>query len=103
VSFYGQYDAETGEANEAPATEEAIPSEFEQGQEGVPFESIETGTLERDLALHQPAPLEETSEGEVVDLGLVEGLSGAPSTLDHLTRTAEDGEDAESDTIGRLE
>jgi N utilization substance protein A len=124
VSFYGQYDAETGEAgeaplsedealagenegprseDEAPATEDIVPEHFEEGQQDVPFESIETGTLERDLALHQPAPVEETPDGEVVDLGLVEGLSGAPSTLDHLTRTAEDGEGAESDTIGRIE
>jgi hypothetical protein len=45
------------------------------------FENIETGVLEHDLATHEPAPTEESAEGEVLDLGRVEGLSGAPSTL----------------------
>jgi len=45
------------------------------------FENIETGLLEHVLATHEPAPLDETAKGEVLDLGRVEGLSAAPSTL----------------------
>jgi N utilization substance protein A len=109
VSFYGQYDSESGQAGEAAVAEtgaagdDTIPEEFEDGQEGVSFETIETGALERDLAMHAPAPVEETARGATVDLGLVEGLSGAPSTLDHLTKTVESGENDESDTINRTE
>jgi N utilization substance protein A len=128
VSFYGQYDSESGDAGDSqageaeavggevetggeveasgevePVGEDTIPEELEGGEEGVPFETIETGALERDLAVHAPAPIEETAHGEVIDLGLVEGLSGAPSTLEHLTKTLESGENDESDTMSRIE
>ncbi|MBV9084336.1 MAG: hypothetical protein JOZ62_16795 [Acidobacteriaceae bacterium] len=67
------------------------------------FDNIETGVLERDLATHEPAPLEETDEGEVLDLGRVEGLSGAPSTLHNVAATGEAGDADKSDNIGDAE
>jgi len=63
------------------------------------FENIETGVLEHDLATHEAAALDDTDEGEVLDLGRVEGLSGAPSTLRDYT-FSESTEEAEiSDTM----
>ncbi len=92
-------------SEEAPASAEEIEETIDT--EGVsaepvladPFENIETGVLERDVALHQPALVEETPDGEVLDLGRVEGLSAAPSTLRQLVEDRENGEERESDTI----
>ena len=42
----------------------------------------------------------ETDHGEVLDLGKVEGLSGAPSTLRGSTHSQVEGELGDSDTIG---
>jgi hypothetical protein len=67
------------------------------------FENIETGVLERDIATHEAALLEETEEGEVLDLGRVEGLSAAPSVLRNMVVSTEDAEQAESDTIKKPE
>ena len=69
-------DSKPREARRAPAAIGSLESES-----GDPFENIETGVLEQDLATHQAALLEETEDGEILDLGRVEGLSGAPSTL----------------------
>lgn len=100
VSFYGQYESE--EAEQAPVDpdqiEAAIDASALEGEEGdfgnIPpaFENIETGVLERDIATHEGAPLEETEDGEVLDLGQVEGLSGAPSTLSSMVGSEEEAE-----------
>ena len=107
VSFYGQYD-EGGE--EVPVNPEEIenaidastpdPENGDLGETPAAFENIETGVLEHDLATHESALLEETDEGEVLDLGRVEGLSAAPSTLRRAASADEASELAESDTMG---
>ena len=74
---------DAGEAHNAPAA----------------FDNIETGVLERDLATHEKAPINETDEGEVLDLGRVEGLSAAPSTLRAMVGSAEAAGVSESDTM----
>jgi len=63
-------------------------------------EMAETGVLEHDIARHETVDVEHTKQGDVLDLGRVEGLSGAPSTLrdDVSPDTGSDTE--ESDTIG---
>ena len=115
VAFYGQYEGEEneGEGNEqAPASAEAIEETIDsesggpaaddglgEAERSEPFESIETGVLERDLARHEAALLEETDEGEVLDLGRVEGLSGSPSTLRGVVQSGETDEAPEFDTI----
>src|SRR5581483_9157204 len=78
VSFYGQYEEEEGEA--APVSAEQIEDAIDRnpGPTGIPgeeggednpgeFENIETGVLERDIATHENAQLEESEEGEVLD------------------------------------
>ncbi len=105
VSFYGQYDA--AEAEAAPADADSIEnaidaSGLETHDEGdsIPaFENIETGLLERDIATHAPAAVDETEDGEVLDLGRVEGLSAAPSTLHSVVETGQPDEDVKSDTM----
>jgi N utilization substance protein A len=107
VSFYGEYDSEQSEAapvepNEieavidASAAEPAGSGEFAESEA---FENIETGVLEHDIATHESPLLDETDEGEVLDLGRVEGLSGAPSTLRDVVRSEEPAEAPESDTM----
>jgi len=96
VAFYGQYDDEAAESEAALA---AIPLESENGD---PFANIETGVLEHDLATHQAALLEETEDGEMLDLGRVEGLSGAPSTL-RAAASPETGEPVASDTMEKID
>jgi len=102
VAFYGQYDEEaasleTEGSETAPAALASLESET-----GDPFENIETGVLEQDLATHQQALLEETEDGEILDLGRVEGLSGAPSTL-RAAATPEVGEPVASDTMEKID
>jgi N utilization substance protein A len=102
VAFYGQYDdeaaaLETEGSQTAPAGIASLESET-----GDPFENIETGVLEQDLATHQAALLEETEDGEILDLGRVEGLSGAPSTL-RAVATPEMGEPVASDTMEKID
>jgi N utilization substance protein A len=108
VSFYGQYDNE--ESEEAPVNadeiEDAIDSTGPAGEDGsegnrtpAAFDNIETGVLEHDLATHEQASVEEEDGVEVLDLGRVEGLSAAPSTLHRAAGSAEDAGTAESDTI----
>jgi N utilization substance protein A len=91
VAFYGQYDAEEAAAEAS--------SDAEESEAQGPFANIETGVLEHDFARHEEALLEHTGEGEALDLGLVEGLSGAPSSLSGLTASDELEESAESDTM----
>ena len=92
VAFYGEYDE--AEAEQVPTDEATLEDVIDrsgtpleagadEGEgEAIPaFENIQTGVLERDLATHEAAPTQETDEGEVLDLGRVEGLSGAPSAL----------------------
>ncbi len=94
MAFYGQYEGEQqAEAEEVPVSAEAVEQaideagaetesgDFAEADTPAAFENIETGVLEHDLARHEAALLEETDDGEVLDLGRVEGLSGAPSTL----------------------
>ena len=113
VSFYEYDSAQNAAAEAAPVQaeeEEAVidettaenPEESEgNGTHEMPaaFENIETGVLEHDLATHEAALLEETEEGEVLDLGRVEGLSAAPSVLRNMVQSDEDAGSAESDTI----
>jgi N utilization substance protein A len=102
VAFYGQYDEEaatleTQGSETAPAAVASLESET-----GDPFENIATGVLEQDLATHRAALLEETEDGEILDLGRVEGLSGAPSTL-RAAATPEMGEPVASDTMEKID
>jgi transcription termination/antitermination protein NusA len=110
VSFYGEYDSEESEI--APADAETVetvldaealehpePGEFAESEPPPAFENIETGILEHDLARHEAALLEETNDGEVLDLGRVEGLSGAPSTLRDVTTSDDVVSSGASDTM----
>ena len=105
VSFYGQYDA--AEAESAPADADSVESAIDSsgmethddGDVLPAFENIETGVLERDIATHESAVVDDTDEGEVLDLGRVEGLSAAPSTLRNVVETGEPDEDVKSDTM----
>jgi N utilization substance protein A len=112
VAFYGQY--ENVQAEEAPVDAQAIEAAIDHevttadahdAETHEPFKNLETGVLEHDLAKHEAALLEETDEGEVLDLGKVEGLSAAPSTLRGFvhSRTGAALETAESDTIVKID
>ena len=111
VAFYGQYDSH--ETEEAPVDPAAIESAIDgeaavdalDGEHHEPFKNIETGVLEHDLAKHEQVLLEETDEGEVLDLGKVEGLSAAPSVLRGLTQSRAAGtpETVESDTMSKID
>jgi len=122
VSFYGQYDAEDGESegaqpesSEAGAFEEAPsdPEGVESVIDGEPgtatgssentdaFENIRTGVLESDLARNEAAHTEHSAKGEVLDLGRVEGLSSAPSTLHEMGGSGDAEDFDESDRIGK--
>ena len=106
VAFYSQYDAAQNE--EAPADAEAIEAAIDHdgdGHHAAAFQNLETGVLEHDLAKHEQVLLEETKEGEVLDLGKVEGLSGAPSQLRGLAHSGAVGtpDQAESDTISKID
>jgi N utilization substance protein A len=107
VSFYGQY--ENAEDEAAPVDAESIEtaidastidtSESGEDETSPGFENIETGVLEHDLARHEAAPLDESAEGEILDLGRVEGLSAAPSTLREVAASGGIAETEESGTI----
>lgn len=84
MAYYGQYDQQ--EADVAETNLDALPEEPVQTAES--FDEVETssentpaGLLEADFATHQPAEVLEEAGEEVVDLGRVEGLSAAPSSL----------------------
>jgi transcription termination/antitermination protein NusA len=105
VSFYGQYDAELGEL--APVEPEEIEAVIDSnpGSAEIPpaFENIETGVLEHDIATHDPARVDETDEGEILDLGNVEGLSGAPSSMREMVGSGGPEEGNLSDTMEKPE
>jgi transcription termination/antitermination protein NusA len=116
VAYYGEYDevAEGGgdageqqpESDEAPASAESVEDVIDATQDETgtdPFENVETGVLEHDIARHEEAPVEEAGEEEVLDLGRVEGLSGAPSSLRNFVQTGGEGEADESDTMKNAE
>ena len=110
VAYYSQYDAAQagGGSEEAPADAEGIEAAIDrEGSDGhhADFQNLETGVLEHDLAKHEQVPLEETKEGEVLDLGKVEGLSAAPSQLRGLAHSRGVGapDTAESDTISKID
>jgi len=108
VSFYGQYEAQGDE--EAPVSDEAIEGVIDEtsGNElesSVPedntdaFGTLETGVLEGDMARHETVDVEHTGDGDTLDLGRVEGLSGAPSTLRGDVSSDTGADEEESDTI----
>ena len=112
VAFYSQYDA--AQSEEAPADPAAIEAAIDReatSADGLdpdhhqPFKNLETGVLEHDLAKHEQALLEETDEGEVLDLGKVEGLSAAPSQLRGLAHSHTVGtpDIVESDTMSKID
>jgi len=115
VAFYGQYEDEQAVADEEapvdpPAIEAAIDhatvsADGTDADSHEPFKNLETGVLEHDLAKHEAVLLEETDEGEVLDLGRVEGLSAAPSTLRGFVHSSSNEalESVESDTIGKID
>ena len=89
MAFYGEYDGPQEEPESGEASEQAHRgrSGYRAGDDQEPppaaddaFENLETGVLEHDLATHESALLKKTGEAEILDLGLVEGLSGAPSS-----------------------
>jgi hypothetical protein len=88
---------------DAAASEDDEIADSGDNESPAAFENIETGVLEEDLARHQAALLADTEEGEALDLGRVEGLSAAPSTLRHLVESGESGEPVESDTMKNAE
>jgi N utilization substance protein A len=107
VSFYGQYDA--AQAESVPADEQSLETALDasgtetsgitdlgEGETIPAFENIVTGVLEHDLATHEGAGTEDTDGVEVLDLGRVEGLSAAPSSLHGVGGT---GGTDQSDTI----
>ncbi|MBV8552077.1 MAG: transcription termination/antitermination protein NusA [Acidobacteriaceae bacterium] len=108
VAFYNQYDTEQNalapvDADEIEAVIDEIP-EGESQEEPPAFDNIETGVLERDMATHEPALVEEDEEGdEVLDLGRVEGLSAAPSTLRNFVESEDIPEGDQSDTIKKTD
>ena len=125
VSFYSQYDSEEGEAeqiNNEPNETEAAPAdaasveavidttapgadekESESGanENPEPFENIETGVLQHDLATREEEPTVDFEGNQVLDLGRVEGLSAAPSTLRGTENNEEMAENTESGTMGK--
>lgn len=116
VSFYGQYQENepseevvpstaegVEDAIDATAAEDSSARDFAEADAPAAFENIETGVLELDLATHEAALLEETDEGEVLDLGRVEGLSAAPSTLRTTAESEEAAQTDESDTMKKTE
>ena len=66
----------------APPEPERVAAAQGAGEESS-SEEVETGLLEHDTARHEAAPVEQGPGGASLDLGRVEGLSAAPSTLSH--------------------
>jgi N utilization substance protein A len=109
VSFYGQYEPEAeeevalapenGDGVIDEGSENELESSVPEDNENAP-ETLETGVLEHDIARHETVEVEHTKQGDVLDLGRVEGLSGAPSTLSGDVSPDAESRDEESDTIG---
>ena len=112
MSFYGQFEQQVEEEAGAVEVEAAAEVEAEAAmvaEGGAPAavsenddsssEEVATGVLERDMARHEVAAVEDGPSGKVLDLGNVEGLSAAPSTLDHQPGPDEIAEKHESGTM----
>jgi hypothetical protein len=114
MSFYGQFDqeaaveaevqpeaqAEAAADAEADAAMEAQVGAQAEGEESESSsEEVATGVLERDMARHEAPAVETGPGGKVLDLGHVEGLSAAASTLDHQAWPDEIVEKHESGTM----
>jgi N utilization substance protein A len=105
VAYYSQYDAQESQSEEVPVDAASIEAAIDHEATGghhADFKNLETGVLEHDLAKHEQVLLEETKEGEVLDLGKVEGLSAAPSQLRGLA-TIGTPDPAESDTMSKID
>ena len=108
VSFYGQFEPEA-EEELSPSGEESESmidgSPENELESSVPedntdaFGTLETGVLEGDMARHETVDVEHTGDGDTLDLGRVEGLSGAPSTLRGDVSSDTGADEEESDTI----
>jgi transcription termination/antitermination protein NusA len=100
VAFYGEYD----EGEPEPVVEEVIEGQPESaGQPDLASGDVPTGVLEHDLARHEAAPVADDSGAETLDLGSVEGLSAAPSTLSYQPDPEQIVEKHESATIESAE
>jgi N utilization substance protein A len=98
MAFYGQYD-QVEAAETVAAVVEVVPGAVEAVPEEVASEELATGVLEHDTARHEAAHVVATDSGETLDLGTIEGLSAAPSTLTHQSGPEEIVEKHESGTI----
>jgi N utilization substance protein A len=117
VAYYGQYDDEQAAAANAPQEaskeaapksgnapvtaeqiEETIDSEAPGEKSGAAFENVETGVLEHDHARGEAAEIQNADGSIVLDLGRVEGLSGAPSALRGFAESEPSEEDGENPT-----
>jgi len=92
-------DSESLDAVLDAAAAESPGDDFADADTPAAFENIETGVLEHDLARHESALLDQGEDGDVLDLGRVEGLSGAPSTLRSVADSSETEDPETSDTI----
>jgi N utilization substance protein A len=112
MSFYGQFEQQPDEEAAAVEVEAAqeVEAEAAMVSEGGAAEAVSengdssseevaTGLLEHDMARHEAAVVEDGPAGEVLDLGNVEGLSAAPSTLGHQPGPDEIAEKHESGTM----
>jgi transcription termination/antitermination protein NusA len=111
VAFYGEYD----EGETEPLMEEPLEAQPESagqatsaqpesaGQPDLASGDVATGVLEHDLARHEAAPVAEDSGAETLDLGRVEGLSAAPSSLSYQPDPEQIVEKHESATIESAE
>jgi N utilization substance protein A len=109
VGYYGQYDEQQAAGTDTSAEDEKAPVTVDQIEEAIDaegtdpegnkssaaFENVETGILERDHARHEGAETETANGTVVLDLGRVEGLSGAPSALRGVTTAESSGESSE--------
>jgi hypothetical protein len=111
MSFYGQFEQQPDEeaapveveaakveAGAAMVSEGGAPAAVSENGDSS-SEEVATGLLEHDMARHEAAVVEDGPAGEVLDLGNVEGLSAAPSTLDHQPGPDEIAEKHESGTM----
>lgn len=100
VAYYGEYDeGEPQSQVEASGQVEAS----EEVQPELTSADVATGVLERDLARHEVEPVAGDGDAEVLDLGRVEGLSAAPSSLTFQPGPEQIAEKRESATIESTE
>jgi N utilization substance protein A len=97
MSYYGQYDEQDVPVDGDYAVEaEAAGEHAPEAASETTSETAPVGVLEHDLARHEAASVVETTDGETLDLGRVEGLSAAPSSLSHQLSPEEIAENQES-------